>query len=450
MQNRVGQDVYFAKRELGLFMRILHTADWHLGKTLEGRSRQEEQERFVDELCGIVEQEGIQLVLLAGDIFDTFNPPAAAEELYCDALARLSDNGRRAVAVIAGNHDSPDRLCAVRALAQRQGVTLFGYPADDPGATAGDAASGAHLAGAGSRPGGAPARVGRVQRVAAGSGWVEIAVPGADHTAVLLALPYPSEARLNEVLQTTLEETDLQQAYSDRVAAHLAALTRRFRPDAVRLAMSHIFLSGGLECESERPIQVGGAYTVSPAAMPAGAQYVALGHLHRPQRMHLAPAHTRYAGSPLAYSFSEAGYAKSVTILEATPEMPEAAVREVVLSSGRPLVRWRATDGLAQVARWVEEGRDPQAFIDLEVHVPRALTMDEIQTLRKMHGGLVHIRPVFSEDEVAATHEAAAPPTLQEQFERFYRAKKGGGAPSEELVRLFLELVNADEGEVEP
>jgi exonuclease SbcD len=411
-------------------MRILHTADWHLGRSLEGRSRQEEQEQFIDELCGIVAQEQVHLVMLSGDIFDTFNPPAAAEELYCDALARLADGGRRAVAVIAGNHDSPDRLCAVRALAQRLGIALFGYPTDDPSASV--------------------AASGRVRRVASGPGWVEVAVPGVDHSAVVLALPYPSESRLNEVLQATLAESDLQRAYSDRVASHLAGLARNFRPDAVRLVMSHIFMAGGAETESERPIQVGGAYTVSPTAMPAGAQYVGLGHLHRPQRMHLAPAYTRYAGSPLAYSFSEAGYAKSVTVLDATPAMAEAEVREIVLSAGRPLVRWKAAEGLAQVARWVDDGKDANAWIDLEVTVPRALTMDEIQTLRKMHPGFIHIHPVFTDDEVAAASEDAAPPTLQEQFERFYRSRKGGGAPSEELTRLFLELVNAPEdGEVE-
>lgn len=114
-------------------MRILHTADWHLGRTLEGRSRQEEHEKFVDELCTLVRDEAIDLVLIAGDVFDSGNPSAAAEELYFDALARLGENGRRAVVVIAGNHDSPDRLTAVQALAQRHGATLFGYPYDDPG-----------------------------------------------------------------------------------------------------------------------------------------------------------------------------------------------------------------------------------------------------------------------------------------------------------------------------
>ncbi len=411
-------------------MRILHTADWHFGRTLEGRSRQQEKEQFVDELCQIVRQESVDLVLIAGDVFDTYNPPAAAEELYCDALDRLGDGGRRAVVVIAGNHDSPDRLCAVRSLAQRQGVTLFGYPADQPPSTL--------------------AAAGQVQRVAAGPGWVELAVPGVDHSALVLALPYPSESRLNEVLEQTLDEAELQVAYSERVGRLFAGLARHYRPDTVRLAVSHLFVAGGQECESERPIQVGGTYTVAAGAMPVGAQYVGLGHLHRPQRLHSAPVPTRYAGSPLAYSFSEAGQAKSVTIVDLLPDTAAPVVQEIPLTAGRPLVRWHATAGVAQVQRWVEEGRDPTAWIDLAVTVPSALTLDEIQTLRRLHPGFIHIRPVYPEAEVAATREQRVALTLAEQFERFYRQRSGGGTAPAELTRLFLELaMAADEAEVE-
>ncbi|MGE5675929.1 MAG: metallophosphoesterase family protein [Mycobacterium leprae] len=412
-------------------MRVMHTADWHLGRTLEGRSRLEEQEQLIDELCDIAGREAVDMVLIAGDVFDTFTPPATAEALYFDALARLADGGRRAVVVIAGNHDSPDRLCAVRSLAQRHGITLFGYPADDPGVTTGGP--------------------GLVQRVRSGPGWAEIAVPGSSHTAVVLALPYPSESRLNEVLQEGLDESVLQGAYSERIAAQFEALATQYRPETVRMAVGHFFVGGGLETDSERPIQVGGAYTVSPGAMPAGAQYVALGHLHRPQQMHLAPAYTRYAGSPLAYSFSEVGYAKSVTLIDVEPEMVEPTVWEVPLSAGRPLVRWHATGGLAEVEQWVSQGRDANAWIDLEVHVPQALSMEEIQRLRRMHAGFVTIRPVFVNQNTPLPEEERAAPTIREQFQRFYQSRRAGTNPPDALLQLFLELANeAEEEEVEP
>ena len=412
-------------------MRILHTADWHLGRALEGRSRQEEHERFVDELCEIVRAEAIDVVLIAGDIFDAFTPPAAAEELYCDALARLGEGGRRAVVVIAGNHDSPERLCAVRPLAHRHGVLLFGYPHDATGLE--------------------PIAAGRVRVVAGGVGWVEVAIDGVGHTAFVSALPYPSEARLNEVLAQTLEPEQLQAAYSSRVGALFQSLSGHGRSDAVRIAMSHIFVAGGLESGSERPIQVGGAYTVMPADLPAAVQYTALGHLHRPQAVQEAPATARYAGSPLAFDFSEAGQAKSVTVLELLPGTAVAEPRQIPLAAGRPLVRWTATGGLAQAERWVSEGRDPRAWIDLEVHVEQGLTMDEIQALRRLHPGIIYIRPVLAvAAESAAAREERAHLSMAEQFDRFYRQRNAGASPPEALVRLFLELATVtDEQEAE-
>src|SRR5687767_13141661 len=109
-------------------VRILHTADWHLGRSLEGRSRQAEQEAFLEELTCIVRSEEIDIVLVAGDIYDSVNPPSAAEKLFYDGLSRLADGGARHVAVIAGNHDSPERLAAAAPLADRHHICLWGLP----------------------------------------------------------------------------------------------------------------------------------------------------------------------------------------------------------------------------------------------------------------------------------------------------------------------------------
>ncbi|NLN26758.1 MAG: exonuclease SbcCD subunit D [Firmicutes bacterium] len=390
-------------------MRILHTADWHLGRTLEGRDRLPEQEAFIDELCAIADDQGIQLVLIAGDVFDTVNPPAAAEELYYDALARLADYGRRRVIVIAGNHDSPDRLTAPQPLAERHGICLLGLPVQT-----------------GLRP-------------------LILPVPGSDEPAVVAALPYPSEARLNEVLTAEADEAALQKAYSDRVAEVFGALARGFRPDAVRLAMSHLFVAGGKESDSERPLQVGLASAVAPSGLPQGAHYIALGHLHRPQTVHAAPSPARYSGSPLAYSFSEAGQAKSVVVIDAGAHC-EAKIEEIHLSAGRPLVRWKAEGGLPQVEAWCAAGRDANAWVDLELHLTAPLTVDQIGRLRSMHPGIVAIRPVFpGEQEAAAAGEGRSRLPADELFRRFY-LQRIGAEPDEELVRLFVSLLAEDDG----
>ncbi|TJY43435.1 exonuclease SbcCD subunit D [Cohnella pontilimi] len=392
-------------------MRVLHTADWHLGRTLEGRSRLSEQEAFLEQLAEIVKEEQVDLVLIAGDVYDSVNPPAAAESLYYDALARLSDNGRRAVAVIAGNHDHPDRVAAATPLAARHGVSMLGMPQGEA---------------------------------------VLVNVPRTGEQAVIAALPYPSEARLNELLQASLDEEALRSAYSDRVGRLLGTMSAAFRPNTVNLAMSHIYVLGGSECESERPIQVGGAYTVHPSALRIDQQYTALGHLHRPQRVD-GDETIRYSGSPLAYSFSEAGQAKSVVVFDAAPGAP-VVPKELYLTCGKPLVRWRATGGLAEVHGWLDEGRDSSAWIELELSLTEALTMEQIAALRLAREGLVQIRPVYAgKSEQAEDREdrrrGAVPP--DELFRRFYSRQNNGAEADEALVSLFLELLGDGEEEGE-
>ena len=113
-------------------MRLLHTADWHLGRNLEQYSRLDEQAAFLDEINLICRDQSVDLVLVAGDVFDAYNPSAAAETLFYESLERLADNGSRSVVVIAGNHDNPDRLCAAAPLALKHDIFLLGYPADAP------------------------------------------------------------------------------------------------------------------------------------------------------------------------------------------------------------------------------------------------------------------------------------------------------------------------------
>ena len=404
-------------------MRILHTSDWHLGRSLEGRSRLEEQVKFIDELCGIAEEEKVNLVLVAGDIFDTVNPSAAAEELYYEALDRLAAGGSRAVVVIAGNHDNPERLCAAAPLALRYGITLFGLPKEILSTT--------------------PFYPDKVCRLAAGQGWAKIRIPNLAETAVVAMLPYPSESRLNEILTPSLDENEMRQEYSQRVKQLFAVLAANFQADTVNLGVSHLYVRGGVESESERPIQLGGAPTVEADVMPGEAQYMALGHLHRPQAVKGAPVLTRYSGSPLAYSFSETGYAKSVMLIEAFPG--QAAVpKEILLSSGYPLVKWQAKEGLAEVHSWLEQGKDLNAWIDLELHLAKALNPQDIQALRRSRERLINIRPVFPETKQLVA-EARSKLPIDQLFRHFYKARTNGAEPEAELVDLFLSLLNPPE-----
>lgn len=386
-------------------MRILHTADWHLGKTLEGRSRLNEQAQFLDELHQIVLDEKIDVVLMAGDAFDTVNPPAAAEQLFYDSLSRLSNKGKRPVVVIAGNHDNPDRLSAASPLAFEQHIHLIGYPVID---------------------------------------CLTIPVLSTGEQLNVAALAYPSEARLEQLLSYEHDELLLRDHYDEKVRDLFSLMAKSFSKDAVNIAMSHLYVAGGTSTDSERPIEVGGAYTVRATSLPERAQYVALGHLHRPQNVKKALTKARYSGSPLAYSFSEAGYAKSVTIVDVKPN-EEAKVSEIYLSSGKPLVKWEATEGLEQVYRWLEEGKDRNAWIDLEIQLTNHLSLEEIHRLRKAHEGFVHIRPLFQQDLIKREMKKEENLPIDEVFKRFFAKQTGGAEPEAELVQLFLELLSEDD-----
>ncbi len=402
-------------------MRILHTSDWHLGKSLEQISRINEQREFIDCLCTAVEEQKIDLVLVAGDIYDTYNPSAAAEELFYEAIERLNDKGRRAVVVIAGNHDNPERLCAASALTYKTGIILLGYPASDAGEY--------KISDIG------------IRIPNSGPGWLELTVPGCGHNAVILTMPYPSEARLEEVLSKEADESILQRAYSEKIGGIFANLGSRFRDDTVNLIVAHMFLMGGSTSDSERTLQVGGAMTVDPGIMPEKTHFAALGHLHRPQEIRNAPCPVFYAGSPLAYSFSESDYSKAVYIVEAVPG-EKAVVTPVYLDCGKPLRKWVAEDGIAQAIQWCEDGRDQNAWIDLEIVTDRVLTSDEQKNLKSLHPGMINIRPRLkaekSETFAAQSREGKR---IDDLFSDYYKYRMGAAIP-EDLMEAFIAVLN--------
>ncbi|GED68838.1 nuclease SbcCD subunit D [Brevibacillus reuszeri] len=413
-------------------MRILHTADWHFGRQLEGKDRRAEQAAFVDELARIADEREVDLVLIAGDVYDSVNPPAWAEELFYEALERLSAEGRRAVVVIAGNHDQPERVRAAAPLATKHGIVLLGLPKEAPLLSAGEVTPD------------------RVRIVQGGPSWLELAVPGCKHNAVVLALPYPSESRLKELLSESFTQEQMQLAFSERITQLFDELSGHFREDTVNLVTSHLFVMGGMETDSERPIQIGGALTVSPQAFPKNADYVALGHLHRLQKLSDKPL-VRYSGSPLSYSFSEAGQSKAVVLVEVEPG---AEVQEeiIYLTSGRPLARWRATEGIAQVEKWLAEGRDAGSWIDLELHVSDVIDPAEFQRVRKLSDDFLKIQRVVvrenNQEEDGEQRVELTELTSDQLFRRFYERKRGA-EPDERLVAMFQRLLAETGGEEE-
>jgi exonuclease SbcD len=286
-------------------MKILHTSDWHVGRTIRGRSRAMEHQAVLDEIVGIAAEEQVDLVLVAGDQFDTAAPSPESERIVWQALLDLAGTGAHVVTV-AGNHDNPGRLQAVAPLLALSRISTA-----------------AHLA----RP-----EQGGCIDITAASGEV----------ARIALVPFLSQRGI--IGADDLMNLDADQhagRYDARARSIMEVLCAGFAADTVNLAVTHLMVAGGTLGGGERSAHTIFDYAVAATAFPASAHYVALGHLHRAQQIP-AGAPVYYAGSPLQLDFGETADTKSVTIIQATPGRP-ADVRAVPLTQGRRLRTLKGT-----------------------------------------------------------------------------------------------------------
>ena len=253
-------------------MRILHTADWHLGARLVERDRLPEHAAFIDWLIETLRSEKIDALLVSGDVFDAANPPQDAVALYFDFLKRLADLKTVKAVITGGNHDSASHLNAPRELLKRFDVHVFGHAGENNIVDLGG--------------------------------------------AVVAAVPFLRERDLR---QATAGETitavheQVRTAIRAHYAAQLAAC-RDLAQGRPVISMGHLTVLGASTSDSERDIHIGNLGAVG-ADLFSGFDYTALGHLHRPQKVASIEA-IRYSGSPIALSFSEAADAKSVVIID--------------------------------------------------------------------------------------------------------------------------------------
>ncbi|MGD3111018.1 exonuclease SbcCD subunit D [Streptomyces sp. YGL11-2] len=274
-------------------MRLLHTSDWHLGRSFHRVSMLSAQRAFLDHLVATVRDREADAVLVAGDVYDRAVPPLAAVGLFDDALHRLAALGVPTV-MISGNHDSARRLGVGSGLLRQAGVHLRTDPADC----------------------GTP-----------------VLLDDAHGPVALYGLPYLEPAMVRDTLGAPrADHAAVLGAAMDRVRDDLAA-----RPDGTRsVVLAHAFVTGGTASDSERDITVGGVASV-PAAVFDGVDYAALGHLHGCQTL---TERVRYSGSPLAYSFSEAAHRKSSWLVDLDADGTVHAER-VDCPVPRPLARIR-------------------------------------------------------------------------------------------------------------
>lgn len=373
------------------------------------------------EFVDIVEKNNIDMIIIAGDIYDNGNPPAKAEKLFYEVLKKVAAGGSRAVLVIAGNHDNPERLIAAAPLASEQGIVMLGTPKS--------------IVEAG--------KYGDFEVAASGEGWVEIHLKG--EKLVAAALPYPSEKRLSEVFVEKDSDEERKQSYSERIGELFENLSSNYREDTINIAASHIYVMGSDRSDSERQIELGGSLAVEPSALPKNAQYIALGHLHRPQKVRGTELKAYYAGSPIQYSKSEVGYIKSMYIVDVKAGS-EAQVEEIYLSNYKPIEIWKCKS-IEEAVEMCKENSDRDIWVYLEIETDEYISQEYIKMMNDYRKDIVEIVPKIRGLEQEEEHSySIGDKSIGELFKEFYIAQRGV-EPAEEIMQVFAEMSYEAEAE---
>lgn len=376
-------------------MIFLHTSDWHLGATGGERDLWDDQKYFIDAICGIVREKNVDAVLLAGDVYDRSVPAASAIGLYDYAMNRLCGELGVKVLAIAGNHDSAERLASCAGLLDKAGLYLQGTARREP-------------------------------RV------VEFA------DSQVFFLPWITEEKIKSLYPEERDGiTDLTEAY--RVAVN--HMREKFIPGKHHLLLSHAFITNAETSTSDRAAEIGFATQV-PASVFEGFDYVALGHIHKPQQVN---PFIRYSGSPMAYSFGkEERQEKSVTLIDTA-----AMTQEVV---PLPLLhRWTTlTDSYETLlaGEYPEEIRE--GYVRLNV-TDTAVGLDMLSRLRQVYpNALVVAGKTYDGEDTTITLTMEQLEQMEsdpaEVFKSFCREEMGQEA-TDHFLQLFAQAVEEADAE---
>ncbi|GAB3953171.1 exonuclease SbcCD subunit D [Spirosoma harenae] len=403
-------------------MKILHTADWHLGKRLQDFQRLQEQRDVLAEIIQIADREEPDLVLIAGDLFDTFNPDPKAEDLLYSTLKDLTANGHRPVVVVAGNHDNPDRIEAQDHFGRECGILFAGFPKTEIR----------------QYPISCEAKL-----LQSASGFIELKVAHHEAPVRIILTPYANETRMQAYFGMINLDNELRQSLQN----HWVHLADKYMNDkGINLLMAHLFMMkrGGEqpeESDDERSIlQVGGASVMYTDMIPPQVQYAALGHLHRFQTIDGGPCPVVYSSSPLAYSFAEADQQKYVVLVDVEPGQP-ATVRPIPLTTGKRLLRPRFKR-VDEAVEWLSQ--NPNCYPEITLQTTTYLTSEERRQLQQAHQSLVTIipdvRPADEPEQVTAP-TIDLTQSMDTLFANYFKSRNKGQEPNERLQQLFREIL---------
>lgn len=384
-------------------MRLLHTGDWHLGKRLYGQDRRDEARAALAQIVEAARTERVDAVLVAGDLLDRRVVDAGALRDCLETLEALAETAP--VLVVTGNHDDPDLWAALAPFLAPRGITVRS----------------------------------RVEAAADAVVSVETA-SGPLHAALL---PWPTPRGMAARVGTDVDHA--RSTYAGVVADLLGHYGDRLRQlrraeGGAAVLVGHVMVDGALAGGGEREMTLGITYAVSPHALPADLDYIALGHVHRPQPVPGTGVPARYAGSPMALDFSEDTHAKCALVAETDGLV--TTVREVPLTGARPLVRLRA--GLDDLA--ARASAHPGAWFLCEVDLERPV-LDLVRQVREAVPDTLRVEPRYraADPEDGGGGDDGAVLSLADRYAEWYAAQ--GRMLTPELAAAFAAAVAAAERE---
>lgn len=384
-------------------MRILHTADWHIGQRLYERHRLDEHRQFLDWLLKTIKCEEVELLLVSGDIFDTSLPSADAMNLYYDFLHRFSKETEAYAVITAGNHDSPRHLEAPKEFLKMGRIYVVG-------------------------------------RAANADECVFKFPPSENPRVAVAAVPYLSESELSHISFET--EPEKAERYRERLKKLYQQCVDAMPAELPKILMGHLFVHNGKRSDSERELQIGGATAICVEDFPKGVDYVALGHLHRPQQISGASYPVRYSGSPLPLRFNEADYAKTVSLLKVSGDGNSCSVKEIEIPVFRELCTVEG-DLNTVLTRAMEEDWDEKYIrIELKLEKPDIGINDLVRKEFRERGGDVlsvelELRNGPDTRDKIPLEKMRQPTEIFEQFHR----ERFGEEPDKQLIQTFTELL---------
>ena len=383
-------------------MKIIHTADWHIGQRLHERKRTDEHKEFLDWLLNTIQEHQVELLLVSGDIFDTALPSSEATNLYYQFLYRLYNETEAYAVITAGNHDSPRHLEAPREFLEMGRIYVIGTAEAPPKCV--------------------------------------LTIPPNEPRVAVAAVPFLSESDLRHLSYET--EVDRNERYRERFKAFYADCVSLMPAELPKILMGHLFVQGGKISDSERNVQIGGATATHASDFPKDVNYVALGHLHRPQTIKGMDYPIRYSGSPIPMRFNETGYRKKVYLLELSDDgvLIQDEEIEVPIFKALCIVEGDEVSVLSEAMTPNWAGKYIQ--VKLKLDTPRVGISDDIRKAFSDRGGeVLSVELELPEAKQGPTIRVEDMKRPEEIFDQFHRTKFDGTPPDTTLMQTFSELV---------